>query len=467
MTKAAATAAAAAVAPPPAKPAAKGSDLKRTAPSDYPEALKKKVLKLGAPPPKPVAPLATEVDMGDAGGKVKDYFARLGPYARHVLEKFLQKGGVLKSAFQPLADMEPAPISEKEDSLQAFREPWNLKNCLISLRRSGVYEGNGSIWWISDSADALASDKGGSYLAAVGAEPSYGQFLSAMYFWSKEAFNASAADDAKRMYIFPGLLPTSVPDLVGIEKQLAVAGKDAPPAPPRFSDLPLFAGRALVRSYQAAIIEAVEADDKTLVRKLLEAGLSVTIRMRLSDDRNDRILDALAAAESIRLLKRAIVGGDSFMDFTAAVCELDAAKRTMQKENTVKQIKQALDLLGITYGGKPLSDMAIKAIRTIAPFAAVGAVREAFRNLQSVCHTLTDQSKLMRICQAVQARNPVPQESHESMVAVLTNVKVSLWTGDVRESEACVTMLVGAKKQVFFCFFASLRLGLEEISHVT
>ena len=229
-------------------------------------------------------------------------------------------------------------------------------------------------------------------------------------------------------------------------------GKDAPPAPPRFSDLPLFAGRALVRSYQAAIIEAVEADDKTLVRKLLEAGLSVTIRMRLSDDRNDRILDALAAAESIRLLKRAIVGGDSFMDFTAAVCELDAAKRTMQKENTVKQIKQALDLLGITYGGKPLSDMAIKAIRTIAPFAAVGAVREAFRNLQSVCHTLTDQSKLMRICQAVQARNPVPQESHESMVAVLTNVKVSLWTGDVRESEASVAMLVGAKKQVFFVF---------------
>ena len=285
-------------------------------------------------------------------------------------------------------------------------------------------------------------------MAAVGAEPTWGQFQSGQHFWSKEAFVASSTVESKRMFIFPGVLPTSVPDLVGIENQVKHADGSSNPAC-NFTELPLFAGRALVRSYQAAVIEAIEDGDKLRVRKLLEAGLSVTIRMRLSDDRNERILDAMASAESVRVLKKSMIGSDSFMDFVAAVCELDETKRNIG--GSQKQLKDSLGPFGITYGGKPLSDMAIKAIKAIAPFAAVGAVRVAFRNLETVCQSMSDQSKLMRICQVVQSRNPNnAQEANKAMIAVLTNFKVALWTGSHRDQESSVTFLVGGKKQALF-----------------
>ena len=122
--------------------------------------------------------------MGEAGGKVALYFSRLGPYSRHVLEAYLnglEPGVVPESLKGPRSLMRPAQISANQDELKAFREPWNMQSCLTSVRRSGVYEATGCIWWLSDSAETTPGERGG-YLAAVGAEPTWGQFLAAQYF---------------------------------------------------------------------------------------------------------------------------------------------------------------------------------------------------------------------------------------------------------------------------------------------
>ena len=414
-------------------------------------------------PPKPMLPISAET--GDADGEVAVFFGRLGPYCRSGLGDYIAEGGVVSGPAQPLAEMQPVQISEDQNDLQTFREPWNMHNCLASMRRTGMYEAGGSVWWFEDGTPDSKGESD-SYLAAVGAEPTLGQFQSAGHFWSEDALNASSANAENRLFVFPGIFSTCVPDLVGIQKQVAAAETKtksqvkATTALCCFSELPCLAGRAVLRSYQWAMVQAIEKDDKDMVRKLLQAGLSATIRMRLSVKRDDRIIDALVSAESIRCLKNAMVGGDSFMDFVAAICELDSAKRNMA--GTAKGLKEALAPIGITFSGKPLSDMVIKAIKAISPFAAVGAIRAAYRNLERCNRSLGDQSKLMRVCQAICMRAPNPEDATKAMLACLDLLKVKLQVGDNLEGEITVGWLVGNKTEVGFVQQTMKRLALSE-----
>ena len=392
-------------------------------------------------PTKPVAPGIGDTDFGK---KAEAYLNDLGPWARFLVTTQMAKpeseGGFALTV--PLHEVAPLMISSNaEKKLTTFRECWNAENCKAALQSTGLYEAAGNIWWFSNHVGTWAGEP------LVGAEVSWTQFQAARAFWSTDAFNSSAENAAMRRYIFHGSLPSAISGLPDAERKSKGGGTV-------FQDLPLLAGRAVVLSYKEAFVKAIEEKDFKKVLKLYEAGLSTPIRLRSGPTPSEIMVDSLSWAESVRV--QAAAGADSVLSFIQKLACIPSVR--VACETTVKALESELTRIGIRFNGKQIQKSGATAIAAIAPFAAIGAVRSAFTNLENVTSALNEQTKLMRLCQTVGKRFPNFGDASRAVVFCINCLEAAVCHGECSEADINVPFLVGQKSQAAFVHMCCKKL---------
>ena len=94
--------------------------------------------------------------------------------------------------------------------------------------------------------------------------------------------------------------------------------------------VPMLAGRAIVIAWYGAMGEALEAERKDKVFRLLEAAMSVPIRLRLWLDDDACNLVSLMFAENL-FASCAASGAKSFWKFAEQIVELTGVKQSYRR----------------------------------------------------------------------------------------------------------------------------------------
>jgi hypothetical protein len=97
-----------------------------------------------APPPLPQKPSDKDIVCGNAPA-LCDWVtaAHKSVYYRLSVQLFQDSGVALR---QPLCTQRTPPFSPGTNVPSTFKEPWNMTNCLQSLRQNGLYDGTMTIW---------------------------------------------------------------------------------------------------------------------------------------------------------------------------------------------------------------------------------------------------------------------------------------------------------------------------------
>ena len=98
----------------------------------------------------------------------------------------------------------------------AFKEAWKMENCRLSLKATGLYEAAMPVWQFAPTCEVWEG------MDLLHNEPSWQQCFACLGHWSEANLVASAAEEGKRRFIFPGFLPTAVR---GLESVTDVAEK--------------------------------------------------------------------------------------------------------------------------------------------------------------------------------------------------------------------------------------------------
>ena len=204
----------------------------------------------------------------------------------------------------------------------------------------------------------------------------------------------------------------------------------------------MFGGHAVAFAFYANLSDALDAGDGTRILKLYEASLSIMVRMRLSPTMDQVLMDSLAWSDNLRV--QAAAGADSILEFIVKVSALGGMKAIIEGPNV--RLAGKLNEPGIRLNGKPISKAAATAIAAIAPFAASGAVRWAFRDLEAVSTQLNEQTKLMRLCQLTEKYFSRGDKATDSLVFVLNMMRVLLYHKDLNDGDLSVAFLTGQMK---------------------
>ena len=215
-------------------------------------------------------------------------------------------------------------------ALSAFREVMNHNNLMTSFSKNGMYEAAGTAWML-DPLEAAATE-GGLTLS---------QLENAMSMWSEEAFLASSTREASRRYCFEVPFPAKVTDANVAQKEGASGVLMARP-------LPLLAGRAILIGWYGVLSECLQSDQETRVLKLVEAGLSVPIRLHLTPDGDSCRLAALTFAENL-YVSSAASGADSFWRFVEQVRGLIGIADAFHANSSIPKLMAAFRAYGDVY----------------------------------------------------------------------------------------------------------------------
>ena len=104
--------------------------------------------------------------------------------------------------------------------------------------------------------------------------------------------------------------------------------------------LPLLAGRAILIAWYGVMSECLQSDEETRLLKLVEAGLSVPIRLRLSPDEDSCRLAALTFSENL-YVSAAASGADSFWRFVEQVRGLKGIADAFNANSSIPKLLSA------------------------------------------------------------------------------------------------------------------------------
>ena len=165
--------------------------------------------------------------------------------------------------------------------------------------------------------------------------------------------------------------------------------------------------------------------------KLLEAALSVPIRMRLCPDADTCALSALLFSENA-FASSAASGADSFWKFAERVGQLSAYQ---DGQLPVSKLMMVLRGYGSTFEGKTVSEANAKVLKSLAPYVVDLACRLAFSLLELVCPELREATVLMRSAQ-LSAGKIGGVSARESIIFIFDCLRVARLTGDCPKGEA-------------------------------
>ena len=179
-----------------------------------------------------------------------------------------------------LADSPPLEISAgAQKSLKNFREPWNMQSCLESLNSTQIYEASGNVFWL----DVLGTKFGD--LELHDADVTWRRLLDGAALWSEEAFLSSCDEAQYRRFIFPGYLLAVLANTSHVESTLKSGAC-------HFSRLCVLGGHSIIYSWYQALADALAGGVDSRVWKLYEAGMTATIRLRLTTSKTQVLTDA-------------------------------------------------------------------------------------------------------------------------------------------------------------------------------
>ena len=187
-----------------------------------------------------------------------------------------------------LADSPPLEISAgAQKSLKNFREPWNMQSCLESLNSTQIYEASGNVFWL----DVLGTKFGD--LELHDADVTWRRLLDdGAALWSDEAFLSSCDEAQYRRFIFPGYLPAVLANPSHVESTLKSGAC-------HFSRLCVLGGHSIIYSWYQALADALAGGVDSRVWKLYEAGMTATIRLRLTTSHTQVLTDAHVWSETM------------------------------------------------------------------------------------------------------------------------------------------------------------------------
>ena len=381
---------------------------------------------LGLPPRAPSVPVRpTEKDI--IAGKAPllgDWICELWSSVTFRLSVFLYENESLRT---PLHMQRTTPFVAAKGATKSaattFKEAWDMKNCVTSLRSNGLYEASMTVWQFL----AGAKEWNGADLAID--TVSWRQFEACAGLWGKAALDSSSENSEQTRYVYPGYLPTCVRSVEIVEEMLK--------GDMFFRDLPACGGHAVMWSLIGALDAALSDGDSEQILKLYEASVTVTVRMRVAPTKAQLQLDSMGYIDVLRVLNLA-AGAISFFEFALSVLRFEQITGQESGPELVKK----LEVLGINFKGKPVNKNLVYSILSVVGLADDGAGKEAVRYLERISPSVfSDHSKIQRSFQTVK-KNTGPDEWKDSLVILVESIGASLLSGDVAEEKYSVDFLV-------------------------
>ena len=294
-----------------------------------------------------VRPSQADIDAGVATS-VREYMEALVPSVQEDLTAFLKQ----RSGFTgTLADSPPLEISAgAQKSLKNFREPWNMQSCLESLNSTQIYEASGNVFWL----DVLGTKFGD--LELHDADVTWRRLLEdGAALWSEEALLSSCDEAQYRRFIFPGYLPAVLANTSHVESTLKSGAC-------HFSRLCVLGGHSIIYSWYQALADALAGGVDSRVWKLYEAGMTATIRLRLTTSHTQVPTDAHVCSETIRASHMA--GSCDLFNFVKRVATIP---EVVHKGTSAEKMRKVLDGLGIQYKCKAVDKTVAMGIMALLP----------------------------------------------------------------------------------------------------
>ena len=421
----------AAPSPPPAKAAAKEAVGANASPKASPKAAVGATAAVGADAPavKPwaeiVAPLANSV-------ACETYIMELKKSVDQRLTARLQSapavGGINMEG--ELAKQEPLQILERPQELSTYKEHWRWETANMALKNTGLYEAPGNAFWFS-LAPATWEGEG---LPATGL--TFGQVASGRLLFSDEKFKRSAEDISKRHYFISAAIPTAVVSLADVP---ADGGKG-------FLNLPCLGTRAVLAGWYSVMDDALRNGDTHKIKKLVEAALSMPMRLRAGPDRKQVMLDSITYSEDLFAIKTAT--SDAFLDFSAKVINLFPPSPAFGGLQ-VPQILATTKSMALTFHGNALGDNAARALQWVAPYVSDTRLMTAYKELENKTQELNDQTKISTMFNAASKMyGKGSPAAVGALTALADGIRYGLIFKDIaRDRDLTVAFLTGKAKK--------------------
>ena len=218
---------------------------------------------------------------------------------------------------------EVPPLSIKgtleEGELPTFKEPWNSTRCVEAVSTTGLYEAALNVIWF----DARQTQRLPFTLPMNRPSWSLVVELYNRQFSQNASGLGGVTPDAPTRLFFPVALPAFVVDPKMLEHTCFNEG------------LHMAGGHGLVFAWYLGMWKALKLKDADMIKRLWEAGLTVTVRVRKSSatDLTTVILDSLTFSESVNVAQ--LAGTDSFNVFAQKLIFVarTGTKRIIQKPN--------------------------------------------------------------------------------------------------------------------------------------
>jgi hypothetical protein len=375
-----------------------------------------------APPPLPQKPSDKDIVCGNAPA-LCDWVtaAHKSVYYRLSVQLFQDSGVALR---QPLCTQRTPPFSPGTNVPSTFKEPWNMTNCLQSLRQNGLYDGTMTIWQF------LPTVKVWNDIDLTIEAVSWQQLDACMGLWSKAALTNSSEIEENQRLIFPGFLPTCTLNLTAIEEMTKSSVSF-------FRDLPACGGHAVLWSLIVAMHDALASGDGERVMRLYEASVTVTVRMRLNPSKMQVQLDQMSFVDVLRI-QGAASGATSFYEFGVSVLRLPEITGQESGPELVKK----LDELGVLFKGKKVDRNLAYSILSLVGMASTGRGQAAVRFLERISPSvLADPTKVLRMNQVIK-KSCAPDEWQDALVCLMEAMGVAILSGDAKADDFTGDFLV-------------------------
>ena len=216
-------------------------------------------------------------------------------------------------------------------NLTSFREVMNYDNLISSFQRTGQYEAAGTLWMLDPSSpDDSVSDE--SVTIAM--------IEAARWQWSEEVFIQSSPNPELRRFSFDVPLPARM-DKAEMARRAAPGASGVSMTAP----LPMIAGKAHVLAWYSAVSDALHAKNEQRMTRLMEAALSVPIRVRLCPDTDACALASLQYAEAATMYAAAS-GADSFWVFAERVGRIHDIQDSIKANISAPKLHQKVKNTG-------------------------------------------------------------------------------------------------------------------------
>ncbi len=365
-------------------------------------------------PPRPEKPTPTDILSG-AAPLLHKWVPDLWKYVVWRLSERLYNDPLV-SLRKPLRTQRTPPFVAEGVAPTTYKEPWNMQNCLSSLRSNGFYEGSLTAWQFAPATTEWNSME-------LGIETVSWQQLGACEgLWSPTQLANSAAIHQQERFIFPGFVPTCVESDVVIEELMK---KEA-----FFNDLPACGGNAVLWSLIVALSDAVDANKPTRVMQLYQASVTVTARMRLAPQKMQIILDQLSFTDVIRVQGKAI-GATSFLEFLILVLRMPEITGL----ESGPELETKLSTMGVMWQGQDVGKQLCYAILSAVGVATKGIGLAAVRFLERVEPSVfAEPTKLMRTFQVLK-KACGREEWLDAAANMMESIAVAILSGDCNAEE--------------------------------